>query len=263
MKHARSFVCAATLLALALPSPLLADEGMWLFSELPRERLKARYGFTPSAAWADHVMRSACRVSSGGSGSFISPDGLVLTNHHVGSSILLKLSTPERNLLKDGFVAATREEELKCPDLEIYALAQIVDVTARVNAAVPKGADPAAAFEARRAAMAVIEKESQDQTGMKSEVVTLYRGGLYHLYRYTRYDEVTLVMAPEESIAFFGGDRDNFEFPRFDLDMCIWDIVYVEDPGRAVAVAVPAILQALTNVYGAQALVKELTMAEK
>ena len=216
--------CAAALCALAIPAPLPADEGMWLFNALPAERLKARHGFAPSAEWTNRVMRSACRLSSGGSGSFISPDGLVLTNHHVGASVLLKLSTPERNLLKEGFVARTRAEELACPDLEIIALAQIEDVTARVNAAVPAGADAAAAFEARRTAIARIEQESQDATGMKSEVVMLYRGGLYHLYRYARYDEVTLVMAPEEAIAFFGGDRDNFEFPRFDLDICIFRV---------------------------------------
>ncbi len=236
MHHPRNvrtrIACAAALCALAAPAPLPADEGMWLFNALPAARLQARHGFTPSAEWTNRVMRSACRLSSGGSGSFISPDGLVLTNHHVGASVLLKLSTPERNLLQDGFVARTSAEELACPDLEIIALAQIEDVTARVNAAVPAGADAAAAFEARRAAMARIEQESQDATGMKSEVVMLYRGGLFHLYRYARYDEVTLVMAPEEAIAFFGGDRDNFEFPRFDLDVCIFRVHKDGAPAR-------------------------------
>ncbi len=221
--HAR-LACAAALCALAAPVSLPADEGMWLFNALPVERLAARYGFTPSAQWTHRVMRSACRLSSGGSGSFVSPDGLVLTNHHVGAAVLHKLSTPERNLLKDGFVARSPAEDLLCPDLEIIALAQIEDVTARVNGEVPPGADAAAAFEARRGAIARIEQESQDATGLRSEVMTLYRGGLYHLYRYERYDEVTLVMAPEEAAAFFGGDRDNFEFPRFDLDVCLFRV---------------------------------------
>jgi len=209
-----------------------ADEGMWLFNRLPLKSLKERHGFAPKEGWADNLLRAAVRLSSGGSGSFVSPDGLVMTNHHVGSDSIQKLSTPERNLMQTGFVARTRDEELLCPDLEIIALVEIVDVTARVNAAVPAGADAAAAGKAKREAMATIEQESKDQTGYQSEVVTLYQGGEYHLYRYKRYDEVKLVMAPEVDIAFFGGDVDNFEFPRQDLDVSFFRVYEKGKPAK-------------------------------
>ena len=201
---------------------LPADEGMWLFNRLPTKQLGSKYSFTPDAKWSEHLMRSAVRLSSGGSGSFVSAEGLVMTNHHVGSDALQKLSTKDRNLLDTGYVAKTREEELACPDLEILSLVSIEDVTARVNGNVPAGADSAAANKARREMQATIEKESKDKTGFQSEVVTLYQGGEYHLYRYKRYAEVKLVMAPETGIAFFGGDVDNFEFPRYDLDVCFF-----------------------------------------
>ncbi|MBN1418976.1 MAG: S46 family peptidase [Planctomycetes bacterium] len=210
--------------------PLAADEGMWPFNELPLEMLRDRHGFVPPAGWAEHLMKSAVRV--GASASFVSPDGLVLTNHHVGCDAISKLSTPERDLMRDGFVARTREEELRSPDMEMSCLVSIEDVTARVEAEVPAGADPAAANRARREAIARIEKASKDATGLRSEVVTLYRGALHHLYRYRRYDDVRLVMAPEESIAFFGGDRDNFEYPRFDLDMCLFRVYERGKPAK-------------------------------
>lgn len=211
---------------------LPADEGMWLFNRLPTQQLSGKYGFSPNPAWAQHLMRSAVRLSSGGSGSFVSANGLVMTNHHVGSDALQKLSTKERNLLETGFVARTAAEELACPDLEILSLVNIEDVTARVNGAVPPGADAAQANKSRREMMATIEKESKDKSGFQSEVVTLYQGGEYHLYQYKRYAEVKLVMAPETAIAFFGGDVDNFEFPRFDLDVCFFRCYENGKPAR-------------------------------
>ncbi len=233
--HVPSKLLMTTALALSaanIPEKLPADEGMWLFNRLPAKHLSSKYGFTPDARWAEHLLRSAVRLSSGGSGSFVSPDGLVMTNHHVGSDALQKLSTKEKNLLDTGFVARTREEELACPDLEILALVAIEDVTARVNGTVPAGADPAAANKARREMMATIEKESKDVTGLQSEVVTLYQGGEYHLYRYKRYAEVKIVMAPETAIAFFGGDVDNFEFPRYDLDVCFFRVYENGKPAK-------------------------------
>jgi hypothetical protein len=212
--------------------PVAGDEGMWLFNRLPLSALKERHGFVPEPGWAENLLRAAVRLSSGGSGSFVSPDGLVMTNHHVGSDAIQKLSTPEKNLLETGFVARGREEEIPCPDLEIIALVEIADVTARVNAAVPPGADSALAGKARREAMATIEKESKDATGLQSEVVTLYQGGEYHVYRYKRYAEVKLVMCPEVDIAFFGGDPDNFEFPRHDLDVCFFRVYEGGKPAR-------------------------------
>ena len=205
---------------------------MWLFNRLPLKHLSEKYGFEPESRWAENLSRSAVRISRGGSGSFVSPAGLVMTNHHVGSDTLQKLSTKTRNLLEEGFLARSREEELPCPDLEILALVDVKDVTERVRASVPEGADAAVAGQARREAMATIEKESKDATGLQSEVVTLYQGGEYHLYTYKRYAEVRLVMAPELNVAFFGGDVDNFEFPRYCLDVLFFRVYENGEPAR-------------------------------
>ena len=198
-----------------------ADEGLWLFNQPPRDLLRERYGFDATPEWLEHLQKSSVRVGSGGSGSFISEDGLLISNHHVGADSLQKLSTKERNYLRDGFLAHSRAEEAKCLDLELNVLQSIEDVTARVNEAVPKDASPADAFAARRRVIAAIEKESLERTGLRSDVVTLWLGGAYHLYRYKRYTDVRLVFAPEQQIAFYGGDPDNFEFPRYDLDICL------------------------------------------
>ena len=190
-----------------------ADEGMWLFNDLPVEHLQQNYGFTPSAEWSEHVMKSSVRFNVGGSASFISSNGLVLTNHHVGSDTLYKLSTEERDIYKDGFLARTFADELKAPDLELNQLVNIRDVTEEVNAAVNDSMPAAEAAKARRAVIATIEKNALDETGLRSDVVTLYGGGRYHLYQYKKYTDVRLVWAPEMAAAFFGGDADNFEYP--------------------------------------------------
>jgi len=200
----------------------IADEGMWLFNAPPRQLLRERYRFNAAAAWLEHLQKASVRFNSGGSGSFVSEDGLLISNHHVGADALQKLSTKEKDYLHDGFHARTLAQEVKCLDLELNVLESIEDVTAHVNAAVPKEADPVVAFEARRKVIADIEKESLDRTGLRSDVVTLWQGGAYHLYRYKRYTDVRLVFAPEQQIAFFGGDPDNFEFPRYDLDICLF-----------------------------------------
>ncbi|HLO40484.1 MAG TPA: S46 family peptidase [Phycisphaerales bacterium] len=201
-----------------------ADEGMWLLTSPPREYLRSTYGFEPSAEWLEHVQKSAVRFSTGGSGSLISSDGLVMTNHHVGSDMLAKLSTKERDLLVTGFLAGSREEELPCPDLELNILWTIEDVTDAVNAGISADLPAAKANDMRQKAIAEISKSAMDKTGMHAEVVTLYQGGKYHLYCYKRYTDVRLVMAPEQSIAFFGGDTDNFEYPRFNLDCTFFRI---------------------------------------
>ena len=201
-----------------------ADEGMWLPNALPAAELKAKHGFEATPALLERLQKSAVRFSTGGSGSIVSRNGLVMTNHHVGSDMLAKLSTPERDLLKTGFLARTPAEELKCPDLELNALWSIEDVTDRVVAAAAAAKDAAADGEARRREITRIEDESKKATGLKSEVVTLWKGGRYHLYRYRTWRDVRLVFAPETAIAFFGGDADNFEFPRFDLDCCFFRI---------------------------------------
>jgi hypothetical protein len=211
---------------------LSADEGMWLFNDLPADQLEAKYDFRPTADWADHLMKASVRFNSGGSASFISSNGLVLTNHHVGADTLYKISTPENNYYKDGFYARTNEEEIQAPDLELNQLISLEDVTEKVQGAVTAAMSPAEAAAARRAVMAQIEKESQDKTGLRSDVVTLYGGGRYHLYRYKKYTDVRLVWAPEASIAFFGGDADNFEYPRYDLDACIFRVYEDGQPAK-------------------------------
>jgi hypothetical protein len=214
------------------PTLIRADEGMWLYSAPPREQIKAKYGFDLTDAWLDHLMKASVRFNSGGSGSFVSADGLVITNHHVGADDLQKLSDAAHNYLRDGFIARTPAEEKKCVDLELNVLQSIEDVSARVNAGVPAGATGDAAATARRKVMAEIEKESLDKTGLRSDVVTLYQGGAYHLYRFKKYTDIRLVYAPEQQIAFFGGDPDNFEFPRYCLDVCFFRVYENDQPAK-------------------------------
>lgn len=220
----RSLGLGIGMAALLAGAPLMTfgDEGMWLFNDPPRKLLKERYGFDITDAWLEHVQKSSVRFNSGGSGSFVSEDGLIMSNHHVGADALQKISDKEHDYMRDGFYARTPAEEKPAKDLELNVLMSIEDVTTRVNSAVKAGMSDEDAFKARRGVMAEIEKESMDKTGMRSDVVTLYQGGQYHLYRFKRYTDVRLVFAPEQQIAFFGGDPDNFEYPRYDLDICFF-----------------------------------------
>ncbi len=213
-------------------SSVFADEGMWLFNNPPLKQLKENYQFEPTPQWLEHLQKSSVRFNSGGSGSFISANGLVITNHHVGLDTLQKISSEKNNYVRDGFYAKTQKDESKAADLELNVLISIEDVTARVNAGVPAGSSGDDASKARGNVIAEIEKESKDKTGLRSDVVTLYQGGVYNLYRYKRYDDVRLVFAPEEQIAFYGGDPDNFEYPRFDLDICIFRAYENGQPAR-------------------------------
>jgi len=211
------------MLLLSLSSPVArGDEGMWLFNNPPLKQLKEKYQFEPTPQWLEHLQKSSVRFNSGGSGSFVSADGLAITNHHVGLDTLQKLASEKNNYVRDGFYAKSQAEEPKATDLELNVLMSIEDVTARVNDAVKPNMSADEAGKARGNAIAAIENESKQKTGLRSDVVTLYQGGVYNLYRYKRYDDVRLVFAPEQQIAFYGGDPDNFEYPRYDLDICIF-----------------------------------------
>lgn len=217
----------------SIHSPIVrADEGMWLFNAIPKAQLKKNHSFEPTQEWLDHVMLSSVRFNSGGSASFVSSQGLVLTNHHVASDTLYKLSTPEHNYNEDGFLAASQADEIKTPDLELNQLISIEDVTEKVNASVKEGMTSQEASKARQATMGLIEKESLDATGLRSDVVTLYGGGRYHLYRYKKYTDVRLVWAPEAGSAFFGGDADNFEYPRYCLDVTLFRVYENGKPAK-------------------------------
>jgi peptidase S46-like protein len=218
----RALLVAAAVVA-ALPLVGHADEGFWLFNRLPRAAIKQAYGVDLSDAWVQRVQQASVRFPSG-SGSFVSADGLVLTNHHVALEIIQELSTKEHDYVATGFVARDRSQELKAPDLELIVLQSIEDVTTRVNAGVKPGMSSAETLAARRAAISTIEEEAEKKTGLQSEMVTLYQGAQYHLYLYKKFTDVRLVFAPEFDAAFYGGDPDNFTFPRFCLDMSLFRV---------------------------------------
>src|SRR5437773_7236355 len=209
-----------------------ADEGMWLFSNPPLKQLKEKYHFEPTPQWLEHLQKSSVRFNSGGSGSFVSSNGLAITNHHVGLDTLQKLSNEKNNYVRDGFHARTQAEEPRATDLELNVLMSIEDITPRVQAALKPGLTAEQSAAARQNAIAEIEKESKEKTGLRSDVITRYQGGAFHLYRFNRYDDVRLVFAPEQQIAFYGGDPDNFEYPRFDLDVCIFRAYENEQPAK-------------------------------
>jgi hypothetical protein len=195
-----------------------SDEGMWLLNDFPSERVGKKYGFAPTQAWLDHVRLSSVRLTLGCSGSIVSPDGLVMTNHHCASECIQQLSTAKKDFQESGFYAKTAKDEVKCPGMEIDELVDIADVTDRVNGAT-KGLSDEAFNDAQKAELSKIEKACATSDDVRCDVVTLYHGGKFHLYKYKRFQDVRLVFAPEFAIAFFGGDPDNFMFPRYDLDV--------------------------------------------
>jgi hypothetical protein len=211
----------------------LADEGMWTFNNVPRADIKKKYGFDVTDEWLKKVQLASVRFNNGGSGSFVSPNGLVLTNYHIVEDIVGEVSTPEKDLAKEGFLARTRAEEIKAPSLELNVLMSIEDVTSRITGAVKAGATDAEAFAARRAEISAIEAESLKATGLRSDVITLYQGGQYNLYRYKKYTDVRLVFVPEFQAAFFGGDPDNFNFPRFNIDMSLVRVYENDQPVKS------------------------------
>jgi hypothetical protein len=221
----RPFLFGIALLCVAsVAGVAMADEGMWLFNLPPTAQVKAKYGFQLTPQWLNHVRLSSVRFNNGGSGSFVSPDGLTMTNHHVGATCIHQISTGGKNYMETGFYAKTRAEEAKCPDLELDVVEGIEDVTAKVNASVKPGMSVADQAQAQRAAMSAIEKACATAPDRRCDVVTLYSGAVYDLYKYKKYTDVRLVFAPESASAFFGGDPDNFEFPRYDLDVSFFRV---------------------------------------
>ena len=221
----RRYVPMIILLLFAFGATIaVADEGMWTFDNPPIKQLKEKYNFTPTQQWLDHIRLSSVRFNDGGSGSFVSPNGLVITNHHVALGQLQKISTAQKDYVKEGFYAKTQAEEVKAPDLELNVLVSMENVTDRIRGAVKPGMTDKQALDARKAEQAKIQKESLDKTGLRSDVVSLYQGGEYWLYRYKKYTDVRIVCAPEQQAAFFGGDPDNFTFPRHDLDFAFFRV---------------------------------------
>jgi hypothetical protein len=211
-------VCALLLLGMAA-ARLRADEGMWTFDNPPRERLQKAYGFEPTQAWLDQVRLASVRFMDGGSGSFVSADGLMITNQHVGIGCIQNVSSAGNDFVTDGFYAPTREQERPCPGYEVNVLLEMQDVTATVAAALKAARTDQQAADAKRAVVARVENECHARTKLRCNVVELYQGGQFALYQYKAYTDVRLVMAPEQQAAFFGGDPDNFVYPRYNLDI--------------------------------------------
>jgi hypothetical protein len=209
-----------------------ADEGMWLYNEAPKDKIRAKYGFDVTQQWLDHVRLSSVRFNNGGSGSFVSPDGLTFTNHHVGAGCVQQLSTEGHDYIKTGFYAKTQAEEAKCPNLELNQLVGIEDVTEKINAGMKPEMSTAEIGAAQRRAMSQVEKDCSISTGLRCDVVIFYSGQVYNLYKYKKYTDVRLVFAPEFDIAFFGGDPDNFTYPRYDLDITFFRVYENDKPAH-------------------------------
>ncbi len=230
-QQALASFCSAALLVSSFALPARADEGMWTYFNLPTKQLKEKYGFEASQEWLDHLRLASVRFNDGGSGSFISPS-LVITNHHVASGQLQKVSTEKKDYLKDGFYAKNQADEIKCADLELNVLVSMEEITARINGAITAEMNPQQSAAARRTEINKIQKESTDKTGLRSDVVSFYQGSEFWLYRYKKYTDVRIVFAPEKQAAFFGGDPDNFTFPRYDLDVTV---MRVYENGKPIA----------------------------
>ncbi len=224
---------ALTVLLLLPVRFVSADEGMWTFDNLPLKQLKEKYGFTPTQEWLDHVRLSSVRFNDGGSGAFISPKGLVMTNHHVALGQLQKMSDEKNNYVQNGFYAKTGLEEMKCPDLELNVLLHLIDITEKVRAAVKEGMKGQAILDAQKHEVAKWQKHFADSTGLRTDVVSLYQGGETWLYLYKKFTDVRLVFAPEQTIAFYGGDYDNFTYPRHDIDMALFRVYEDDQPVKS------------------------------
>jgi hypothetical protein len=196
---------------------LHGEEGMWTFNQFPAAKVRQMYGFSPTQQWLDHVRLASVRLAEGCSASFVSPNGLVLTNYHCAVTCIQQISSAAKDYTATGFMAISQAEEQKCPGQEANVLIEISDVTPPIRQKTAGKSDQEALL-ARRAEIARIEKDCATSESLRCEVVSLYGGGVYDLYKYQRYQDVRLVWAPEFMTAFFGGDPDNFMFPRYNLD---------------------------------------------
>ena len=219
-------------LAVLIQSGLRADEGLWLPNQFPAAAVEKKYGFRASAEFVKHLQLAAVRFNNGGTGSFVSADGLLFTNHHVGADCVQKLSSPGHDYIQNGFSAVSRADERKCPDLEVNVLLNTKEITPQVTAGVADKTPDAEAARLRRANIAKIEKECATRTGNRCDVVTLFAGARYDLYEYRKYTDIRLVFAPEFALAFFGGDPENFTYPRHDLDITFFRAYEKDRPVR-------------------------------
>jgi hypothetical protein len=227
-------VVGAAVLVAGLTTSVTAQEGtsstgfmkefgtMWTFDAPPLDYWQAAYGFQPDQAWLDHVRLASVRLP-GCSSSFVSANGLVMTNHHCARGCISATSVPDSNYQETGFVARTIEEEKVCSGLYVDQLLSIADVTERIRQAVT-ATDEGQQIEQRNAAVEAIESECETSPELNCQVVRFYQGGMYSLYTYKRFSDVRLVMAPEGQAAFFGGDPDNFTYPRYDLDVTFFRV---------------------------------------
>jgi hypothetical protein len=206
---------------------------MWPYNRIPAKELKSKYGFEASKDFLKRLRLASVRFNNGGSGSFVSPNGLALTNNHIASDCLRQLSSETKDYVADGFHAKAQADELKCPTLELNVLMEIEPATGRVNAKVNPEMSAQERQDVQKAATADIEKSCADATGMRCDVVNLYAGGVFDLYKYKKYTDVRLVFSPEFKAAFFGGDPDNFTFPRYCLDMTFFRVYENDKPVRS------------------------------
>jgi hypothetical protein len=225
ISRAATFLAGAALLAAA---PAQADEGMWTYDHVPSAQMKAKYGWAPDAAWLKHAQLSSIRLAQGCSASLISPDGLVMTNHHCARECISALSDARHDYVANGFYAPALTDEKACPDLEANQLTDISDVSKTIQAATA-GKSGKAFADAERAAIAQVQKGCGTAADLRCQVVTLYHGGIYDLYKFKRYQDLRLVWAVEDQAANFGGDPDNFNYPRFAIDAAF---VRIYDHGK-------------------------------
>ena len=220
MKKLVSSAFALTFL-LVLQRPAAADEGFWIFNAPPVKAVQQKYGFVIKPEWLDHFRLASTNLD--GSSAFVSPHGLVLSVHH-GTPVLVELSTKDRDIMKSGFYARTPEEELKCPNMELLVLQGIDDVTGQVLGVVRPDMDNAEASKAKKEKISALEAAASKTAGTRGSVISLYSSNFFHLYRYRVYTDIRLVFSPEDSITFFGGDTDNFDYPRHCLDICLFRV---------------------------------------